>query len=1175
MTAAGKQVKPQTLQTEQEIFLYDRRLLAATPTNLRNSHIRNPSFNKSALPAPPKPISPEATLRAWQKLFKERQKWAAHVAEASRKTIEQILELEQERHVVQRATAIAVTNIKQHLENLKPKYNDTKKWADQICEDQKFLLDHWLDRLDKLKRITALPNLVPLFRNNKTNELPERSSHVDIKLHNLINLQDVKKAGSESQELYQEFTERVDEAKRTHDRIIADSDRIAEEFENNLTSLSDSEIGNRADGLIEEVEVLAGKLTADSEAVQKLPDAPKSLAQVSKTSQLHESSFVNTLIQTNEEIRVLLQQIIDLKADIAKSSLQHLQQISVVESSIQSMHSLLAHLNIDSKSSRVFETLNFEVRLPATFGSLLVESVRRYEYFMKRSGNRSSLFGEKDNTKADERKRRQRWADEMDDTVDMQLFDEMTSGQQEKWPVVNRQDIENFVLQMEEVGGLDDVVKEVKDFYNSLNDPPKQQTRRESTFKNGSLHEADHGRSSLLPQKNDETMTSIRKAKMKTEERLKGAEARIRKLEGLLSRQSRPSRPSSAVYMESDSTPTFERQASSPVPNFTSALSKAREPDPRRTTTSSRRFSFNAEAEDQTLAKRVVSLEAELLAQKEQSKGWEKQSSGRTNAEEMLKEQAQDAIRTKEDLLGNLEAQKQEFEHDRLIFAEETKKLKIRIEELEDEIDRVDQSQEQEFKIQALTEDMDNMKRDTASEMRRARQETEEVRQAYLTSRDHNSQIDRELRRLAEEKSQFQSQADEQLTQLRVRDQALADHHRALRSALLHISNEKAPEDFASLVEIIENAAEKSAADQKALETALQGLKDDNGALNTRLGSSNDEIYDLRERVGDEERQKISFSEQLETARKEQQNLESQMATGSTEAEDLRERIHAEEQKNADIHSQIEELDGKVQHLLSQLDEKRSEMASLEGSYVRLNSNRDAQATRADEVSSRLLVQNLTIQHLLEQIGFSVTKQDNNTVIQRISSRTTGASTTLNDQSALMKRSISGPLPTKSDLESMIDPEILHWAKIEDSDQASKSYDEFINNAVNLDMDVFYETMYKRIKEIEHIARKGQRDARAYRDKAHQAQSNAHDRLALRNFKEGDLALFLPTRDQATKPWAAFNVGAPHYFLREQDSHKLSKRDWLIARISKVEKRVVDLSRSINGMKLDERNAES
>jgi autophagy-related protein 11 len=79
------------------------------------------------------------------------------------------------------------------------------------------------------------------------------------------------------------------------------------------------------------------------------------------------------------------------------------------------------------------------------------------------------------------------------------------------------------------------------------------------------------------------------------------------------------------------------------------------------------------------------------------------------------------------------------------------------------------------------------------------------------------------------------------------------------------------------------------------------------------------------------------------------------------------------------------------------------------------------------------------------------------------------------------------------------------------------------------------------------------------------AQKEAHEKIAFKNFKEGDLALFLPTRNQATGAWAAFNVGAPHYFLREQESHKLRTRDWLLARIHKIEDRVVDLSKSMSG----------
>jgi autophagy-related protein 11 len=103
---------------------------------------------------------------------------------------------------------------------------------------------------------------------------------------------------------------------------------------------------------------------------------------------------------------------------------------------------------------------------------------------------------------------------------------------------------------------------------------------------------------------------------------------------------------------------------------------------------------------------------------------------------------------------------------------------------------------------------------------------------------------------------------------------------------------------------------------------------------------------------------------------------------------------------------------------------------------------------------------------------------------------------------------------------------------------------------------------------MEYTAKKYSKDARAYRDKSHMAQKEAHEKIAFKNFKEGDLALFLPTRNQATGAWAAFNVGAPHYFLREQDSHKLRTRDWLLARIHKIEDRVVDLSKSISGTHL-------
>lgn len=79
-------------------------------------------------------------------------------------------------------------------------------------------------------------------------------------------------------------------------------------------------------------------------------------------------------------------------------------------------------------------------------------------------------------------------------------------------------------------------------------------------------------------------------------------------------------------------------------------------------------------------------------------------------------------------------------------------------------------------------------------------------------------------------------------------------------------------------------------------------------------------------------------------------------------------------------------------------------------------------------------------------------------------------------------------------------------------------------------------------------------ERRRRRDKALR---EAYGKIAFRDFKKGDLALFLPTKNCKPGTWAAFNVGAPHYFLRPEARHSLDQREWLLGRITKVEEHVV------------------
>lgn len=64
------------------------------------------------------------------------------------------------------------------------------------------------------------------------------------------------------------------------------------------------------------------------------------------------------------------------------------------------------------------------------------------------------------------------------------------------------------------------------------------------------------------------------------------------------------------------------------------------------------------------------------------------------------------------------------------------------------------------------------------------------------------------------------------------------------------------------------------------------------------------------------------------------------------------------------------------------------------------------------------------------------------------------------------------------------------------------------------DLDAFSETVSK----VGSVSRRWQKQCKEYRERA-------KGKITFRNFAKGDLALFLPTRNSVSKPWAAFNGG--------------------------------------------------
>ncbi|TFK84892.1 hypothetical protein K466DRAFT_588523 [Polyporus arcularius HHB13444] len=99
------------------------------------------------------------------------------------------------------------------------------------------------------------------------------------------------------------------------------------------------------------------------------------------------------------------------------------------------------------------------------------------------------------------------------------------------------------------------------------------------------------------------------------------------------------------------------------------------------------------------------------------------------------------------------------------------------------------------------------------------------------------------------------------------------------------------------------------------------------------------------------------------------------------------------------------------------------------------------------------------------------------------------------------------------------------------------------------DHDHFLESIGKAGQTI----RKWQKQCKDYRERA-------KGKISFRNFAKGDLALFLPTRNSISKPWAAFNVSFPHYFLQATGhlAEQLKTREWIVARITSITERIVD-----------------
>ena len=1165
LTSQGKQVRTQTLLTETELFVFDSSRLnnKASPASSTSSS-QDADFNPDT---PPDTISNQNDLQAWQSLFRVRRSWASGLLNGCESKARQAEKYQDEQTVIERSLGVAVASLQQHIANAEQKFSGVEGWSEEVLQEQDAHLGNWEANYNKLKDIPARAEFTRFIQPATSSSRRSSQQGSITNLQAFIDGQNVKKAASGAQSLMKTFAQKVLGMQQELHKASNDTNELLQAVDA-LGNKSWTSNASEPTQLLDEIEMVVKKMASDLEHVQQLPRSSQSVSQASKMALLHTRNYLPNLSQYCTEMNELVQRNRQKRNDSAESALDHMRTLSSVETILSQLHQDMKAVEVPQDDQRVFPALTAVSRLPSVYGSLMVECVRRKEWVTKMRKDAGTLQEEVATYQDEEDKRRKKWVRTVEDVVKPEALQSSVLGielslqnEGNSWPTVTREELQEYLKGLYNVYGDSTVTREMEQAIKDLDKPTRKQVKHAKAFKNGSMHEAAFGDTSLML-RGDEQNKAMRDVNARLEEELRGQKSRVRKLEDLLHRQTQIGRASSGdMFNPQGFSRTASNQVSQDDASRNNSISKQRRP------------SIQA-IEERRLAKRVVDLEAELQAAREEA-------SSRKNSDVEAQKQIEEATLTKKDLMENMEAQQREFATERRHLEQELTEAKERVEELENELERLMGSRDDErtgadARITAFEEEIARLKEDAMGHAARA-----------ATEADARQSVEHRLA----EAERARAEAEGELRKMRLereeRQEADAENIQILATAHSHLSPEaETPSGILSLASALEELSRRSVAHAKDLEEAVAFAKSENGSLwssNEKQkaeladaaqskAEAEDELQKVRNALSAEEAKATSLEHQLNEEQEQLRMLRTKFADGETGSEVLRQRVTEEEARAGKLFSELAEARSHINSLdveLMRRDQKhKAYHASADASAKRLQKR----AERAKEISQRLFAQNSRLSRLLERLGLAISYQDDAMVVERASKM--GSSTTMIDPQSHMNRTVSmtSPPPTRksSGTDETSDVSTVAWPDAQSAEDEATQYEAFLAHLSRFNIDTFSDAIVKRVRDFEYTARKYNKEAKesvkradAYKERSVKLRTEAHSKIAVKDFKEGDLALFLPTRGQAKGAWAAFNVGCPHYFLAERDGMRLGSRDFIVARISKIEQRVVDLSKSI------------
>ncbi|KAL2263855.1 hypothetical protein VTK26DRAFT_4764 [Humicola hyalothermophila] len=1163
LTPQGKPLKLQAIQTEKEICVYDNRLAQAhTPT----ARLEIPAPKRYNVSNPPNSIEDARSLQSWQELFKTRRAWALKVAEDCRQMTATAEERYSEIDVMLRCLDAAVTNLESVIKGVEPKYAELQKWLPAAQADYNVLTTRWEQYLSLARAIPVSAVMVRFMTGRDVGDAKGRAQRQPT-LEDLVDLETARKAGRLAPAALRKFNNRVGDLEKAANRLFQDAEDLFREFERTVDRSALSHSGESRQ-LLQDIEAVAKKINTDYQTTLEYTSSARDvLLQASKIAANHTERLLPSMGKRALEMDDMLRYATQARNSLAAESVEFMRSITDITALSHNVKSQINAVNQDDELA-TFDYLRLIQQVPYMYASFVAEAIKRREWLDKVKQDSSTLAAEMALFQEEESKRRKKWHKSIGDAYGPEIPAPETAvpglevnllGSDDQWPLMTRKDLEDFLVLLQTHKADPEIVADVGKLISEMNSPTRQQSKRIKAFKNGSVHEAVLGRSGLLIRGDDDLLRSLQDDKSKLESKLKTAESRVRRLEDLLHRQTQASRPSLGNLFQTPSQQLSDRNDSTISVRSPQVLEDRRK---------------SVDGTDVS-AHRIQQLEAELSAERERNSALEKDLKTQVTLYNEIRDQMDEASSTKKDLLENLEALKRESVEERKSLEDEIKRLQARLEDTEDEIEHFGASREHEKasldeKIRALELEVERLAKEKQDDTLKLEGQVAFLRNETRLQRDT----------IERQQGEIQT-AQEQTKALNKKVGALGEVVETQAAALrdlwnLFSADEGAPSDLSDLIEGVSAKASDLVAKVRRLDgdasllrleldtaqDALRSAKAERMGIAERLASEEAESSRLRETLAEEKARAAALEGELADGREQLSQLRLKISDGETGSESLRKRLEEEEGRITKLTEEIAARQSRVGSLEEELRHVKELLQDTQTKLTNLAARFDARSQHAKDLTQRLYSQNERLTQLLERLGFSVTRQGNNSMLIQKIPRSERSSQNISelDPGASLRRSSLLNAHTAAESANL---ELLNWTNSLDVQAEATNYDAYISLFGSYDMDAFCEVLYRRVKDIEHMARKLQREARAYREKAHAFRKESNEKIAYKHFKEGDLALFLPTKNQTTGAWAAFNVGCPHYFLREQESHTLRNREWLVARISRIQERVVDLSKSL------------